>query len=54
MLFSVWFQERQYKAIASVDQLAIHFSLDGNMLHKDSDEAHRQMAKSGVSDGMFD
>ncbi|KAJ8304486.1 hypothetical protein KUTeg_018069 [Tegillarca granosa] len=36
------FKERQYKQISSVDQLAIHFSLDGNMLHKDSDEAQRQ------------
>lgn len=44
------FKERQYKQIPSVDQLAIHFSLDGNMLHKDSDEARRQMARLGIGD----
>ncbi|KAG8430419.1 hypothetical protein GDO86_020647, partial [Hymenochirus boettgeri] len=40
--------ERAYKPISSVDQLAIHFSLDGNMLHKDSDEARRQKLRMGV------
>lgn len=44
------FKERQYKQISSVDQLAIHFSLDGNMLHKDSDEAQRQRQKLGLPD----
>ncbi|KAL3866455.1 hypothetical protein ACJMK2_043751 [Sinanodonta woodiana] len=42
------FKERQYKQTSSVDQLAVHFSLDGNMIHKDSDEAQRQKAKFGV------
>lgn len=42
------FKERVYKPISIVDQLAVHFSLDGNMLHKDSDEARRQRAKLGV------
>merc|ERR1711963_751881 len=46
------FKERQYKQIPSVDQLAIHFSLDGNMLHKDSDEARRQMARLGIGDAI--
>lgn len=44
------FKERAYKPISNVDQLAIHFSLDGNMLHKDSDEARRQAAKMGISE----
>lgn len=44
------FKERQYKQTSHVDQLAIHFALDGNMLHKDSDEAKRQMAKLGIPD----
>ncbi|XP_069820976.1 dynein axonemal intermediate chain 1 isoform X2 [Dendropsophus ebraccatus] len=44
------FKERVYKPISIVDQLAVHFSLDGNMLHKDSDEARRQRAKMGVMD----
>ncbi|XP_072517913.1 dynein, axonemal, intermediate chain 1, paralog 2 isoform X2 [Salminus brasiliensis] len=42
------FKERSYKPISSVDQLAIHFVLEGNLLHKDSDEARRQRAKQEV------
>ncbi|KAM4710524.1 LOW QUALITY PROTEIN: dynein axonemal intermediate chain 1 [Discoglossus pictus] len=42
------FKERAYKPISMVDQLAIHFSLDGNLLHKDSDEARRQRVRMGV------
>merc|ERR1712154_651709 len=45
------FKERQYKQTSSVDQLAVHFALDGNMLHKDSDEARRQFQRLGISDG---
>ncbi|XP_030048711.1 dynein axonemal intermediate chain 1 isoform X2 [Microcaecilia unicolor] len=41
------FKERTYKQISMVDQLAVHFSLEGHMLHKDSDEARRQRAKMG-------
>ncbi|KAH9524718.1 hypothetical protein Btru_027610 [Bulinus truncatus] len=41
------FKERQFKQMSSVDQLAIHFSLDGNLLHKDSEEARRQQTRSG-------
>ena len=44
-------QDKQFKQISSVDQLAIHFALDGNMIHKDSDEARRQLAKMGIGDG---
>ncbi|GAB1602729.1 dynein intermediate chain 2, ciliary-like isoform X1, partial [Argonauta hians] len=44
------FKERQYKPISSVDQLAIHFSLDGNIIHKDSDEARRQLMRMNVAD----
>ena len=36
-------QDRQYKQTSHVDQLAVHFVLDGNMIYKDSDEARRQM-----------
>lgn len=50
-MFSFQSQERQYKHTSSVDQLAVHFALDGNMLHKDSDEARRQRQKMGLSDG---
>ncbi len=34
-----------FKPIAQVDQLAVHFQLDGNLIHKDSDEAKRQLAR---------
>ena len=33
-----------------VDQLAIHFSMDGNMLHKESDEGRRQLTRLGLVD----
>lgn len=49
----VYPQERSYKPISSVDQLAVHFVLEGNLLHKDSDEARRQRAKQVVSEGML-
>ena len=39
------FQERVFKQQPHVDQLAIHFAMDGNMLHKESDEARRQMTR---------
>ena len=44
-------QERAFKQTSSVDQLAIHFSLDGNMIHKESDEARRQLARHGLGEG---
>ena len=28
-----------------MDQLAIHFAMDSNLLHKESDEARRQLAQ---------
>lgn len=39
------FKEGEYRQLGTVEQCAIHFSLDGNMLHKESDEARRQLAK---------
>jgi len=44
-LFPIYLQDLQYKQTSSVDQLAIHFALDGNLIHKDSDEARRQLAR---------
>ena len=41
-------QERCYKMKMGVDQLAVHFSMDGNMLHKESDEGRRQLARLGL------
>lgn len=43
-------QERQFKQTSSVDQLAVHFSLDGNLLHKESEEARKQLVRLGLSD----
>ncbi|XP_063996730.1 dynein axonemal intermediate chain 1 isoform X2 [Pogoniulus pusillus] len=36
------FKERAYKPISHVDQMAIHFSLNGNLILRDSDEGRRQ------------
>ncbi|KAM6104944.1 dynein axonemal intermediate chain 1 [Pterocles gutturalis] len=36
------FKEGVYKPVSYVDQMAIHFSLNGNMILKDSDEGRRQ------------
>ena len=48
------FKERSFKQTSSVDQLAIHFSLDGNMIHRESDEARRQLARHELgSDGVL-
>ncbi|CAB4002962.1 Hypothetical predicted protein, partial [Paramuricea clavata] len=44
-------KDKTFKPLSSVDQLAIHFSMDGNMLHKESDEAKRQLTKQGVAVG---
>ncbi|KAM6036603.1 dynein axonemal intermediate chain 1 isoform 3-T3 [Theristicus caerulescens] len=43
------FKERAYKPINYVDQMAIHFSLNGNMILKDSDEGRRQSIKLGTA-----
>ena len=31
--------------VASIDQLAVHFALESNLLHTESDEAQRQLAR---------
>ncbi|XP_033990826.1 dynein intermediate chain 1, axonemal-like [Trematomus bernacchii] len=41
-------QERSYKPTIAVDQMAVQFVLEGNLLHEDSDEARRQRAKEGL------
>ncbi|NXK77926.1 DNAI1 protein, partial [Amazona guildingii] len=40
------FKERAYKRISHVNEVAIHFSYDGNLIPKDSDEGRRQCMKS--------
>ncbi|CAF0743555.1 unnamed protein product [Brachionus calyciflorus] len=37
------YKEKMYKLTPHVEQLAIHFQMDGNLIHKDSEEAKRQM-----------
>uniref|UniRef100_A0A8C5BYM0 Dynein axonemal intermediate chain 1 n=1 Tax=Gadus morhua TaxID=8049 RepID=A0A8C5BYM0_GADMO len=45
------FKERSYKPISSVDQMAVHFVLEGNLIHVDSEEARRQRARQDQTDG---
>ncbi|KAL4659002.1 dynein intermediate chain 1, axonemal-like [Arapaima gigas] len=42
-------KERSYKRIGSIDQLAVHFMLEGNLLHESSEEACQQRAKQGLT-----
>ncbi|XP_018555814.1 LOW QUALITY PROTEIN: dynein axonemal intermediate chain 1 [Lates calcarifer] len=42
------FKERSYKPTSVVDQMAVHFVLEGSLLHQDSDEARRLRAKEGL------
>uniref|UniRef100_A0A7N6C291 Dynein axonemal intermediate chain 1 n=1 Tax=Anabas testudineus TaxID=64144 RepID=A0A7N6C291_ANATE len=45
------FKERSYKLTSVVDQMAVHFMLEGSLLHQDSDEALRLRAKDSLSEG---
>uniref|UniRef100_A0A4W6CSC2 Dynein axonemal intermediate chain 1 n=1 Tax=Lates calcarifer TaxID=8187 RepID=A0A4W6CSC2_LATCA len=45
------FKERSYKPTSVVDQMAVHFVLEGSLLHQDSDEARRLRAKEGLPEG---
>ncbi|CAF4056935.1 unnamed protein product, partial [Rotaria magnacalcarata] len=40
------YKERTFKPIPQVDQLAVHFQLDGNLIHKDSEEGKRQLIRN--------
>ena len=31
-----------------VDQLAVHFSMEGNMLHRESEDGRRQLSRMGL------
>ena len=44
------FKEGQFKQIPTVNQLAVHFTLEGNLLHKESEEARRQLATTDDRD----
>ncbi|XP_070599753.1 dynein axonemal intermediate chain 1 [Erythrolamprus reginae] len=45
------FKERAYKQTSVVEQTAIHFSLCGNLIFRDSDEGRRQGLRAGSSVG---
>ena len=34
-----------FKPIPQVDQLAVHFQLDGNLIHRESEEGKRQLIR---------
>ncbi|NXC05865.1 DNAI1 protein, partial [Orthonyx spaldingii] len=42
------FKEQAYKLVDDMDQTAIHFTLNGNLVHKDSDEGRRQSIRSST------
>ena len=43
--FCYYFEsELSYKLAPHDEQLAIHFQIDGNLIHKESEEAKRQLA----------
>ncbi|XP_071586234.1 dynein axonemal intermediate chain 1 isoform X2 [Heliangelus exortis] len=42
------FTKRAYHPLSYIDHMAIHFSLNGNMIHKDSDEGRRQSIRSST------
>ncbi|XP_041317777.1 dynein intermediate chain 1, axonemal [Pyrgilauda ruficollis] len=42
------FKERAYKLVDDMDHTAIHFSLNGYLIHKDSDEGRRQSIRSST------
>jgi len=41
-------KEQEYKALATVEQCEIHFAMDGNLVHQDSDEARRHRARRNI------
>uniref|UniRef100_A0A663NAZ9 Dynein axonemal intermediate chain 1 n=1 Tax=Athene cunicularia TaxID=194338 RepID=A0A663NAZ9_ATHCN len=45
------FKKRAYTPINYVDQMAVHFSLNGNMIPKDSDEGRRQSIRLSTAAG---
>ena len=42
-----------FKPIPQVDQLAVHFQLDGNLIHRDTEEAKRQLARDASGNSSF-
>ncbi|KAM9408231.1 dynein, axonemal, intermediate chain 1, paralog 2 [Pholidichthys leucotaenia] len=44
------FKERSFKPTSGVDQMTVHFVLDGGLLHQDSDEARRLKAREELNE----
>lgn len=40
------FKEQQYKPIPHVDQVALHYTMEGNLIHVESEDAKRQVAST--------
>ena len=40
-------KDKCYKLIPNIEQLAIHFQVDGNLIPRESEEAKRQLVKKG-------
>uniref|UniRef100_A0A8C3NEM6 Dynein axonemal intermediate chain 1 n=1 Tax=Geospiza parvula TaxID=87175 RepID=A0A8C3NEM6_GEOPR len=47
------FKERAYKLVDDMDHTAVHFTLNGYLIHKDSDEGRRQSIRSCAEAGSF-
>lgn len=45
------FKERVFKQISTIDHLSFHFTLDSNLLHNESEEGKKQLAKKEGRDG---
>ncbi|XP_034539611.1 dynein, axonemal, intermediate chain 1, paralog 2 [Notolabrus celidotus] len=45
------FKERSFKPTSVVDQMSVHFVLEGSLLHQDSDEARRLRAREDLTEG---
>ncbi|XP_030586065.1 dynein, axonemal, intermediate chain 1, paralog 2 isoform X2 [Archocentrus centrarchus] len=43
------FKKRSYKPISAVDQMAVHFVLEGSLVHQDSEEARKLRVKEGLA-----
>ncbi|CAF1321001.1 unnamed protein product [Adineta steineri] len=46
------YKDRIYKPIPHVDQLAVHYQIDSNLIHKDSDDAKRQVTVDAPAEGV--
>ncbi|CAF1266610.1 unnamed protein product [Adineta steineri] len=46
------YKDRIYKPIPHVDQLAVHYQMDSNLINKDSDDAKRQVTVDTATEGV--